>query len=146
MNNLQKFREERNLTREQLSKASQVSEEEIERLEIEESGTVNSRTLKSLADALGVKISDFFTETIGKIEVDNTNDIRTLRFIVNDLRAAETALSMTAEAVLSDLFDLDEIHDAIVALFDFFTWKVEKISDTLDSIERKARALEEMQH
>lgn len=43
-----------------LAKASGVTRQTIYRLEGETDNTANSKTLKALADALEVKISDFF--------------------------------------------------------------------------------------
>lgn len=62
MNRLREIREGKNLSITELSKISMVSRQTIYRLETERDTTANSRTLKSLADALGVKVTDFFIE------------------------------------------------------------------------------------
>ena len=60
MNRLKDIRESKGMTITDLAKASGVTRQTIYRLESDEDDTANTKTLKALADALGVKISDFF--------------------------------------------------------------------------------------
>ena len=64
MNKLKKIREEKGLTITELARLSKVTRQTIYRLENEEDGVVNSKTLKALADALGIKIADFFEPSV----------------------------------------------------------------------------------
>ena len=60
LNRLKDIRESKGMTITDLAKASGVTRQTIYRLESDEDDTANTKTLKDLADALGVKISDFF--------------------------------------------------------------------------------------
>lgn len=60
LDKLKEIREKKGLTITELSRLSKVTRQTIYRLENEEDGVVNSKTLKALADALGVGIADFF--------------------------------------------------------------------------------------
>ena len=61
MNKLKEIRESKDMTISRLSHLSGISRETIYRLEaVPEVKTANTKTLSALADALGVKISDFF--------------------------------------------------------------------------------------
>lgn len=60
LNRLKDIRESKGMTITDLAKASGVTRQTIYRLESDEDDTANTKTLKALADALGVKISDFF--------------------------------------------------------------------------------------
>lgn len=62
MNKLREIREKKKLSIAELAKLSNVTRQTIYRLEAEAEDTANSKTLKALADALGVKVSDFFVE------------------------------------------------------------------------------------
>lgn len=62
MNRLKDIRESKGFSVSELSRASNVTRQTIYRLENEKDDTANSKTLKSLADALGVKVTDFFIE------------------------------------------------------------------------------------
>lgn len=62
MNRLRHIRLSKRMTVSELSRVSNVSRQTIHRLEIEENDSANSKTLKQLAEALGVKVSDFFVE------------------------------------------------------------------------------------
>ena len=64
MNKLKKIREEKGLTITELARLSKVTRQTIYRLENEEDGVVNSKTLKALADALGINIADFFEPSV----------------------------------------------------------------------------------
>lgn len=61
MNRLREIRLDKGLSVTDLSRLSNVTRQTIHRLEAEEEDTANSKTLKALADALGVKVTDFFT-------------------------------------------------------------------------------------
>lgn len=61
MNRLREIRESKGMSVLALSKKSNITRQTIHRLENEEVDTANSKTLKALADALGVQITDFFT-------------------------------------------------------------------------------------
>lgn len=60
LNRLKEIREGKNVTISALAEASGITRQTIHRLENEEVDTANSKTLKALADALGVKVTDFF--------------------------------------------------------------------------------------
>ena len=62
MNRLREIRENKNMSITQLAELSKVTRQTIYRLEAETVDTANSQTLKRLADALGVKVTDFFME------------------------------------------------------------------------------------
>ena len=62
MNKLKEIREKKHISISKLSRLSGISRQTITRLENDEVDSANSKTLKALADALGVKISDFFVE------------------------------------------------------------------------------------
>ena len=64
MNKLKKIREEKGLTITELARLSKVTRQTIYRLENEEDGVVNSKTLKALADALGINVADFFEPSV----------------------------------------------------------------------------------
>lgn len=64
MNKLKKIREEKGLTITELARLSKVTRQTIYRLENEEDGVVNSKTMKALADALGINIADFFEPSV----------------------------------------------------------------------------------
>ena len=58
--NLRECRAAARLSQEQAAEKLGVTRQTIYRLESDEDDTANTKTLKALADALGVKISDFF--------------------------------------------------------------------------------------
>ena len=60
MNRLKDIRESKGMSITDLANASGITRQTIYRLESESDDTANSKTLKALADALQVKISDFF--------------------------------------------------------------------------------------
>lgn len=60
MNRLKEIREDKGFSLSELERVSGVTRQTIHRLEKEEEDTANTKTLKSLADALGVKVTDFF--------------------------------------------------------------------------------------
>ena len=62
MNKLQEIRLQKKLSISDLAKISGITRQTIWRLETETDESANSKTLKALADALGVKITDFFAE------------------------------------------------------------------------------------
>ena len=62
MNKLKEIREKKHISISKLSRLSGISRQTITSLENDEVDSANSKTLKALADALGVKISDFFIE------------------------------------------------------------------------------------
>lgn len=62
MNKLKEIRLSKNLSLSELARISKVTRQTIHRLENEKDDNANSKTLKSLADALGVKVTDFFAE------------------------------------------------------------------------------------
>lgn len=64
MNKLKEIRESKGLSILELSKLSHVSRPTIYRLESGEDKVVNSKTLKALADALGVSMTVFFEPTV----------------------------------------------------------------------------------
>ena len=61
-NRLQEIRESKGLTISELSRKSNVSRQTIYSLEAEEVDKANLQTLKSLAEALEVRVTDFFIE------------------------------------------------------------------------------------
>ena len=62
MNKLEEIRKNKRMTVSELSRKSGISRQTIKRLETEELECANAKTLKALADALEVKIYDFFSE------------------------------------------------------------------------------------
>ena len=60
MNRLKEIRESKALTITELARRSGITRQTITRLENEEDDTANSKTLKALADALEVRVTDFF--------------------------------------------------------------------------------------
>lgn len=62
MNRLKDIRESKGFSVSKLSREACVSRQSIYRLENEKVDTANIKTLKALADALSVKVSDFFME------------------------------------------------------------------------------------
>ena len=62
MNKLEEIRKDKRMTVSELSRKSGISRQTIKRLETEELECANAKTLKALADALEVKIYDFFSE------------------------------------------------------------------------------------
>lgn len=60
MNKLKEIRESKDLSISELSRLSNISRQTIYRLESGEDKVVNSKTLKALADALGVSMTVFF--------------------------------------------------------------------------------------
>lgn len=60
MTNLEAIRKSQGLTISELARRSGITRQTIARLENEEEDTANSKTLKALADALGVRVTDFF--------------------------------------------------------------------------------------
>lgn len=67
MNNLRKIREDKDMTISDLARKSGITRQTIYRLESEAEETANSKTLKALADALGVQITDFFTPIVSNM-------------------------------------------------------------------------------
>lgn len=64
MNRLKEIRESKHMTVTQLAELSKITRQTIYRLENDEVDAANTQTLKRLADALGVKITDFFMEQV----------------------------------------------------------------------------------
>ena len=62
MNHLKEFREAKGLSVTKLAEMSGVTRQTIHRLEQETDDRANSKTLKALADALEVKVKDFFVD------------------------------------------------------------------------------------
>ena len=62
MNRLKDIRQGKGISISKLSRDSNVSRQSIYRLENEKVNTANLKTLTALADALSVKVSDFFVE------------------------------------------------------------------------------------
>lgn len=60
MNRLKEIRESKGMSVLELSKASGITRQTIYRLEEEKEDTANSKTLKALANSLGVSVMDFF--------------------------------------------------------------------------------------
>lgn len=60
MNRLREIREDKGFSVTTLSERSGITRQTIYRLENEVDDSANSKTLKALADALGVKVTDFF--------------------------------------------------------------------------------------
>ena len=60
MSKLQEIREKAGMSISELSRKADVSRQTIYKLEQRELGAVKTTTLKALADALGVRITDFF--------------------------------------------------------------------------------------
>jgi transcriptional regulator with XRE-family HTH domain len=61
MNRLRELRKEKGLSKTELANRSGITRQTITRLEKEEVDTANSKTLKALADALEVRVTDFFS-------------------------------------------------------------------------------------
>ena len=61
MNKLREIREGKQLTITELARKSGITRQTISRLENEQDDSANSKTLKALADALGVRVTDFFS-------------------------------------------------------------------------------------
>ena len=61
-NRLQEIRESKGLSISELSRKADVSRQTIYSLEAEEVEKTNLQTLKKLADALDVRVTDFFIE------------------------------------------------------------------------------------
>lgn len=59
---LKEIREEKGMTISALAQKSGITRQTIYRLENEMESTANSKTLVALADALGVRVTDFFEE------------------------------------------------------------------------------------
>lgn len=62
VNRLKEIRESKGFTISELARLSNVTRQTIYRLENEQDDTANSKTLKALADALTVKVTDFFVD------------------------------------------------------------------------------------
>ena len=62
MNRLKQIRESKEISVSELARMSNVTRQTIHRLENEDDNTANTKTLKSLAEALGVKVVDFFMD------------------------------------------------------------------------------------
>ena len=62
MNKLKEIRESKGISASELSRKSNVTRQTIHRLESESVDSANSKTLLSLAKALGVEVADFFVE------------------------------------------------------------------------------------
>ena len=60
MNKLKEIRESKGISITELSRLSKVTRQTIYRLENGRDEVANSKTLKALADALEIRISDFF--------------------------------------------------------------------------------------
>jgi len=60
LNRLKEIRESKGMSVLELSKASGITRQTIYRLEEEKEDTANSKTLKALANSLGVSVMDFF--------------------------------------------------------------------------------------
>ena len=61
-NKLKSIRESKNMSVSELSRISNITRQTIHRLENDQVEFANTKTLKSLADALGVCVTDFFSE------------------------------------------------------------------------------------
>jgi transcriptional regulator with XRE-family HTH domain len=61
-NRLQEIRESKGMSISELSRKSKVSRQTIYSLEADEVDKANLQTLKSLAEALEVRVTDFFIE------------------------------------------------------------------------------------
>ena len=62
LNRLKEIREQKKISMSKLAKLSGITRQTIARLENEEEDSANSKTLKALADALGVNMSEFFMD------------------------------------------------------------------------------------
>lgn len=62
LNRLKEIRESKEMTQTALAKVSGISRQRINQLEKGTFLSVNSKTLRALADALGVNIADLFSE------------------------------------------------------------------------------------
>ncbi len=62
MNRLKEIREGKGMSKVALSKASGISRQRITQLEKDDLPSVNSKTLRALADALGVPITELLLE------------------------------------------------------------------------------------
>lgn len=58
LNRLKEIRMSKGITQKWLSEKSGISRQRISQIEHDKSASVNSKTLRALADALGVKITD----------------------------------------------------------------------------------------
>lgn len=67
MNKLREIRESKALTITELARRSGITRQTITRLENEEDDTANSKTLKALADALEVRVTDFFRVNVNHV-------------------------------------------------------------------------------
>lgn len=64
MNKLKEIREGKGISIAELARISNVTRQTIYRLEGGKDNVANSKTLVALADALGVKVSDFFEPSV----------------------------------------------------------------------------------
>lgn len=62
MNRLKEIRESKGMTISELSKDSGITRQTIYRLEEKKEDTANSKTLKALANSLGVSVMDLFVD------------------------------------------------------------------------------------
>lgn len=62
MNKLKEIRESKGISVSELARVANITRQTIHRLESDIDNSANTQTLKSLADALGVKVSDFFMD------------------------------------------------------------------------------------
>lgn len=62
MNKLEEIRRKKHFSVTKLAELSGITRQTITRLESEKLDCANSKTLKALADALGVKITAFFSD------------------------------------------------------------------------------------
>ena len=62
MNKLKEIRESKGISVSELARVANITRQTIHRLESNIDNSANTKTLKSLADALGVKVSDFFMD------------------------------------------------------------------------------------
>lgn len=62
MNKLKEIRESKGISVSELARVANITRQTIHRLENEIDNSANTKTLKSLADALDVKVSDFFMD------------------------------------------------------------------------------------
>lgn len=61
-NRMKSIRESKGLSVSELARRSKVTRQTIHRLENDEVNSANSKTLMRIADALDVKVTDFFAE------------------------------------------------------------------------------------
>lgn len=62
MNRLKEIRMSKGISVSKLAKMADVTRQTIHRLESEQDNTASVKTLKALADAMSVKVSDFFVD------------------------------------------------------------------------------------